>query len=206
MKTAKKTLSTSFEDFCFLVGDGQKADLIYGVIYMASPENTDAILLFMWLGGLIGLFVEALDLGEVFGSRVAMRLDERNGPEADILFVRKSRLHLVRRGHIAGPADLAMEIVSAESVQRDYLLKRQQYEPAGIKEYWIIDDMEQKVIPLWLGPNGKYRELRPKKGILHSRVLPGFWLRPEWLWQAPRPKKIKVLNEILARQHPNGGT
>src|SRR3954452_5728404 len=90
----------TFEDFCFLVKEDQKADLIDGVIYMASPENTDANLLFMWLGRVIGLYVEEKDLGEVYGSRVALRLDNRNGPEPDLGFVRKDRLHLVERGHI----------------------------------------------------------------------------------------------------------
>jgi hypothetical protein len=37
-------------------------------------------------------------------------------------------------------------------------------------------------------------------GELHSQVVPGFWLRPEWLWPAPRPRKTAVLTEILARE------
>src|SRR5262249_35159892 len=127
-------------------------------------------------------------------------LDKKNGPEPDILFVRKSRLHLVRRGHVAGPADLAMEIVSPDSVQRDYLTKRQQYEQAGIKEYWIIDEMTKKVLLLRLGPDGKYREIRAKDGVLHSREIRGFWLRPEWLWQQPRPKRLQILNKLLAKK------
>ena len=199
MKLAKPLGCNTFDDFCFLVGDDQKADLIDGVIYVASPENTDSNLLFIWLGGLISLFVETFDLGEVFGLRVALRLDGKNSPEPDILFVRKSRLHLMRQGHIAGAADLAMEIVSPESVQRDYQMKRTQYERAGVEEYWIIDQMAEKVTLLRLGPNGKYREVRLKKSVLHSHVLPGFWLRPGWLWQQPRPKKLVVLDEILGR-------
>ena len=43
--------SITFEDFCFLVKDGQKADLIDGVIYMASPDNLDANRLSKWLIG-----------------------------------------------------------------------------------------------------------------------------------------------------------
>jgi Uma2 family endonuclease len=93
-----------------------------------------------------------------------------------------------------------MEIVSPDSVQRDYLSKRQQYEQAGIKEYWIIDQTANKVILLRLGPNGKYREVRAKEGVLQSRVVPGFWLRPEWLWQHPRPKRLQILNNLLANQ------
>jgi hypothetical protein len=32
---------------------------------------------------------------------------------------------------------------------------------------------------------------------LRSQVLPGFWLRPEWLWQDPRPEEIVFLAAIL---------
>jgi Uma2 family endonuclease len=167
---------------------------------MASPENTDANLLFMWLGGIIDLYAEATDAGRVFGSRVALRLDDVNGPEPDIVFVRKDRLYLVKRGHIAGPADLAIEIVCPESIERDYKKKRKQYELAGIAEYWIVDEIMERVLLLHLVQDGKYREVKPRKGELHSRALPGFWIRPEWLWQNPRPKKTAVLKELLARR------
>src|SRR5437870_821596 len=145
MKLATRAGSYTFEDFCALVKDGQKADLIDGVIYMASPDNTDANKLFMWLGSLMDLFAEAKRLGEVYGSRVAFRLDDTNGPEPDIAFVRKDRLHLVERGGVRGGPDLAVEIVSPESEERDYQKKRKQYEEAGIPEYWIVDEPEQKV-------------------------------------------------------------
>jgi Uma2 family endonuclease len=198
MSTVTRTISYSFEDFCLLVKDGQKADLIDGVIYMASPENTDANDLFVWLLRLIADFVEAKELGKVFGSRVAFRLGERQAPEPDVAVVLKDRAHLIQRGYVAGPPDLAIEIVSPESVERDYDKKRKQYQSADVPEYWIVDEVEQKVTMLQLLAAGKYREVRPKKGVLRSAVLPGFWLRPEWLWQSPRPKKTEVLAMLLA--------
>jgi Uma2 family endonuclease len=191
----------TFEDFCHLVKDGQKADLIHGVIYMASPENTDANALFMWLGSLMDFFVDERNLGRVVGSRVAMRLNDTNGPEPDIAFVGTERLDRIHRGYIDGPADLVVEIVSPESVERDYEKKRQQYEQAGIPEYWIVDEVLEKVTLLRLTRQGKYREVRARKGELHSQALPGFWFRPEWLWQNPRPKRAAVLAQILARQN-----
>jgi len=198
MKTTTVTGPYTFEDFCALVRDGDKADLINGVIYMASPDNTDANELFMWLGGLMGLFAEETDAGQVYVSRVALRLDDRNGPEPDILFVRKERLHLVQRGHIAGPADLVVEIVSPDSIERDYEKKWHQYQEAGIPEYWIVDEMEQDITLLRLH-GGKYRRVKARKGELHSQALPGFWIRPEWLWQRPLPKKTAILAQLLAR-------
>ena len=197
MGTTTKNGTITFEDFCLIIKDGEKADLINGVIYMASPDNTDVDDLFMWLGRLMGDFVEERELGRVFGSRVAFRLDKPQGPEPDIAFVRTDRLHLVKRGYVEGAPDLAVEIVSPDSVERDYVLKREQYRQAGVAEYWIVDEMDQRVTLLRLTAAGAYREAKPRKGLLHSQVLPGFWLRPQWLWQQPRPKKTTVLAEIL---------
>ena len=201
MSVGLRTKALTFEEFCFLVKDGQKADLIDGVIYMASPENTDANELFVWLIGLVNLFVQAKELGKVFGSRVALRLDLRNGPEPDIAFVKRERLRQVKRGHIAGPADAAMEIVSPDSIERDYVKKRRQYQRAGVTEYWIIDEMRQRVTLLRLDGTGKYRVLRPIKGELHSQVISGFWLRTDWLWQKTLPKLLNVFQEVLAGQN-----
>lgn len=183
----------TYADFCARVGDDQKADLIDGVIYMASPENTDANELFLWLVNLLSLYVRRKKLGKIFGSRVACRLDDKNAPEPDILFVATAHIHRVKRGGIAGPADLAMEIVSPESVERDYVKKRQQYERFGIREYWIIDEEERKVTLLRLDEKGKYRDVRPRRGVYHSQVLIGFWLDPAWLWQESFPDPLETL-------------
>ncbi len=187
----------TFADFYSIIQPDQKADLIDGVIYMASPEGTKANCLFVWLLRLLGDFVELMESGAVFGSRVAFRLGPKDGPEPDIAFVKKEHLHRVRDGHVAGAPDVAMEIVSPESVYRDYHTKRALYERAGVPEYWIIDEDLRKVTLLRLDRNGKYHEIRPVKGILRSQVIKGFWLRPEWLWTETRPSKAEALKQIL---------
>lgn len=197
MSTATRVKLHSFDDFCFLVKDGQKGDLIDGVIYMASPDNTDANDLFVWLVAVLAPFIHRKKAGKLYGSRVAFRLDEWNGPEPDLGFVRKEHEHRIRRGHVKGAPDLAVEIVSPESIERDYEKKRDQYESAGVEEYWIIDDIEKKVTLLRLDGKGKYREVRPRQGILRSRVLKGFWLDTAWLWQRPFPDPVDTLLRIL---------
>jgi Uma2 family endonuclease len=197
MRRAARPGPYTFDDFCALVGDDQKGDLIDGVIYLTPPDTTDANNLFTWLVGILSVFAEEKELGHVYGLRVAFRLNETNGPEPDIAFVRKDRLHLVKRGFVQGGPDLAIEIVSPESEERDYEKKRKQYEEAGVPEYWIVDEPKQTVTLLRLGKDGAYREVRPRKGVLASKALPGFWLRVEWLWQDTLPKMRTVLHEIL---------
>lgn len=197
MSTAAKSRLVDFDEFCLLVKDREKADLIDGVIHVASPDNTDANRLNGWLYTLMSVFARQKDLGQVYVSRVAFRLDQWNGPEPDIAFVCKDRLHRVKRGRVEGAPDLAVEIVSPDSVERDYGKKRSQYERFKVEEYWIVDELEKKVTLLGLQKNGRYREARPKGGALQSRVLPGFHLRPEWCWQDPLPRELDILQDML---------
>lgn len=197
MATAPRAGPITFDEFCVLIRPEQKADLIDGVIYMASPENIDSHRLFRWLYTLMGDFAEAKDLGEVFGSRIAFRLGAKVGPEPDIAVVRKDRLHLARKSYFAGPPDLAVEIVSPESVERDYVTKRATYQEAGVAEYWIIDEEPRKALLLRPDRKGEYREVRAVKGEFKSLVLDGFRLRPAWLWQTPRPSRVEILAEML---------
>src|SRR4051812_34932645 len=106
---AARTGVFTYDDFCARIREDQKADLIDGVIYMASPENTDANDLFGWLFSLMNFFARMRKVGKIFGSRVACRLDDKNAPEPDILFVSIRNLNRIKRGGIMGPADMAME-------------------------------------------------------------------------------------------------
>jgi len=46
------------------------------------------------------------------------------------------------------PPLLAIEIVSLDSIQRDYRYKRSEYAAVGIAEYWIVNPLEQKITVL----------------------------------------------------------
>src|SRR5229473_164497 len=63
----------TFEEFLEIVKDGQKADLLDGVIYMASPDNTDANDLTVWLSTILRAFADARGLGKIYILRVAYR-------------------------------------------------------------------------------------------------------------------------------------
>jgi Uma2 family endonuclease len=185
------------EEFYCLVPDGQKADLIDGVIYMASPDTrrNDR------LGGLIKFlmqgYTEAQGLGEVYGSRFAFELSEFRAPEPDVAFVRIERLSLVGERRMVGGPDAAVEIVSRDSRHRDYGEKKHLYAEAGVSEYWIIDPLQQRCEFHRLNA-GRY-ELVPLEHnrIFRSAILPGFWLDIEWLLADPLPNAYDTLQEIL---------
>jgi Uma2 family endonuclease len=199
MGTASKYRLWNFDDFCALIPEGQKADLIEGVIYVASPDNIEHHGIYGWLYRLLSDFLDATSLGgHVFGSRITFRLDGENSPEPDLAYLSPERSDLIQTNRIDGAPDWAVEIISPDSVDRDYEKKLAQYERFGVSEYWIIDPLEQTMTCYRLGRDGKYKEVRPRKGIIASKVIPGFWVRPTWFWQTPLPNKNETLQEILA--------
>lgn len=198
MATAAKYQLYTFDDFCALVPDKRKADLIDGVIFMASPDNVEHFDLFLWLAHLIRDYLSRKGLlGKILGSRVAFRIDGSNSPEPDLAFLRPERLHLVRRGFVDGPPDWAVEIISPESIERDYHKKRKQYQKAGVPEYRIVDLLVKRLTCLRLNKSGEYRKVKPQGDIQRCQAIPGFWVRPSWLWETPLLDKDEVLNEIL---------
>ena len=188
----------TFEEFLEIIKDGQKADLLDGVIYMASPDNTDANDLTAWLSTILRAFADARGLGKIYILRVAYRIGKKHGPEPDIGFVPKRLERRRRRGYIDGPPTLAIEVVSPDSVARDYLQKRALYEKAGVGEYWILDPDEQRATFLVLR-NKRYVEVAPVDHVIKSTVLPGLVLDVRWLTGRTRPGPYQVLQKLLEK-------
>lgn len=160
----------------------------------ASFQHQDLV---RFLFALLHQFVEDHDLGWLASAPFAMYFPEQaRGREPDLLFVAGDRKHCLRPTHLEGPADLVIEVVSADSRSRDRNEKRSEYEAAGVPEYWWIDPRREEAEFLRLGEDHRYRPLPTEDGIVSSAVLPGFRLRPGWLWQQPLPKVREAAAEL----------
>jgi Uma2 family endonuclease len=171
-----------------------------------SPANLEHCGLNAWLISLTRTFVEQRDLGLVL-TKAQIRLGaQRSRRVPDIWFLAESRRHLLRESHLEGPPDLVMEIVSPDSVSRDWREKYLEYEAAGVQEYWVIDPMSRHVEAYALeatppaeastDTENRYRRLEERDGIIASAVLAGFRLRTAWLWPQTRPKAMAALEEM----------
>jgi Uma2 family endonuclease len=198
-KTRMDSDLVDYKSYRALVEDGQKADLIDGVIYMASPDKKINNTLNGFLFKLLSDFIEARGIdGFVFFSRFSCRITDYRAPEPDVGYVTPRRAHLVRDNEIDGAPDIAVEIVSRDSRQRDYGEKLELYQEAGVSEYWIVDPLQHRVQFLGL-KDGRY-ELLPleENRIFRCGLIPGFWLDVNWLLARPVPPGYQCLQEILA--------
>jgi len=147
-----------------------------------------------WLVTLISTYVEERDLGIVHFNMLFRMPGRRRIP--DLFVVKKENLRRLRPTALDGPADLIIEIVSPDSLSRDWREKYLEYESAGVGEYWVIDPQSQLVECYTLGADRHFRPNAAKDDKIVSTVLEGFYLRPSWLWQEPLPRVAGVLREM----------
>ena len=143
----------------------------------------------LFLSRLLVSWLEENSLGgEVLGPEFAVRLSSRpSGREPDVFYVNPAQLPLLNDTYLDTAPALCIEIVSPESADRDFNDKFQEYEAAGILEYWSVDPDDHAIFFYRLADNGRYRRILPQDGIYTSQAVPGLTLQTSWLWQDPLP-------------------
>ena len=72
--------------------------------------------------------------------------------------------------------DLAIEVVSESSRDRDYTEKRDEYWTLGVKEYWIVDAKLEQVLILKRGRSQWTEKWLGPVDVCETKLLPGFKL------------------------------
>ncbi len=130
----------------FALPDGERAELIDGVIYNLATPRTIHQRISMDLSYMIYNHIKEKGLDcEVYAAPFAVfpNKDEYNYLEPDICVVcDKSKLD--ERGCNGAP-DFVIEIVNPSSQKMDYLLKMNKYQSCGVRLYWIVDPLDETV-------------------------------------------------------------
>jgi Uma2 family endonuclease len=189
----------SYEAFLESCDEDTRAEWTQGAVEIMSPSSGRHQEVLHFLIQVLGLWIRSKQLGIIRSETFLMRLAEpvRSARLPDLFFVARHHLERLKPTVLEGPADLAVEIISAESVGRDRGDKFVEYEQAGITEYWLLDPEREQAEFYELGGDGRYRlVLGGRSGEYRSRVLEGFTLDLEWLWQDPKPNPLHLLREL----------
>ena len=73
--------------------------------------------------------------------------------------------------------EIAIEVVSSGGVDRDYVLKREEYLAAGIQEYWILDPKLRRLMVLRNAGASWRQTLIGEDGTYQTDLLPGLEVR-----------------------------
>jgi Uma2 family endonuclease len=186
----------TWEEYLRFGEENTWAEWIDGRVIVLFSGSTKHQQIVGFLDRVIGFYIETHNLGQLFTAPFAMKLSKlRRGREPDLLFVSREREHLITKTFLDGAADLVIEVISPESVERDSVQKFAEYEAAGIREYWLVDYTNQTATFYQLDKNVQYQAAKTSEGVFQSTVLPGFFLRESWLWQE-RLQTLEALREL----------
>ncbi len=109
-------------------------------------------------------------LGEVLLAPFDVYLDNRNVFQPDIIFVSEERRNIIERKGCMGAPDLVIEIISGSTSTYDRSTKKDVYEKAGVKEYWMINPTSKRCEGFVL-TNEKFEAIAPAKGSFHIQLI-----------------------------------
>ena len=177
----------------------KNAELIAGMVYMASPLRTKShgkphAQAIGWLIAYEAATpeVESLD-------NATVRLDAENEPQPDALLRIESggQSQLSDDDYVEGAPELIVEI-AASSVSIDLGEKREAYCRNGVQEYlvWRVYD---RTIDWFRLKDGTYVQLEADDaGIFRSEIFPGLWLDSHALLSGDLAQVLAVLQQGIA--------
>ena len=125
----------------------ERAELINGKFYDMAPPSRIHQKLVSRLTALFNQYIaDHHGSCEVYPAPFAVNLDadDKDWVEPDVSVICDPN-KLTDRG-CSGAPDLIFEIVSPASRKMDYGLKNTVYSDAGVREYWIVDPVKEKVV------------------------------------------------------------
>ena len=128
--------------------DDVRAEIIHGIAYMMSPPLTSHQRVSMRLSQFISNFLERKTC-EVFAAPFGVRLFPKEDMSDDtvvepdiVVICDPSKID--ERGCNGAP-DLIIEILSPSSRRKDRSIKRELYQKANVREYWMISPEDREI-------------------------------------------------------------
>jgi len=178
-----KTPSTprfTYEDFLCFPEDGLRHELIDGEHYVTPSPNTVHQRLVGRLHADLHAFLSATEAGEVFLAPFDVVLSNYDVVEPDLLVILADQTEILTDQHVRGAPAIVVEVLSPGTRRRDETLKRQLYDRAGVREYWLVDPDREAVVICRRADGGDLsivvEALRTERHELTSPWLPGFAL------------------------------
>lgn len=140
-----KSNSYTSEDYWNLP-EGERAELIDGKFYDMAPPSRIHQRLVSKLTSVIDQYITNHHGNcQVYPAPFAVNLDadDRDWVEPDVSVICDPN-KLTDRG-CSGAPDLIFEVVSPSSRRMDYNQKNALYANAGVREYWIVDPVKERV-------------------------------------------------------------
>lgn len=148
-----KSKRVSVEEYFRLPESLNPMELVHGFVREPPAPRYGHQSIVTRLTAMLDAHVRAHQAGRVCVSPVDVVLDRSTGlvVQPDIVFVAASRLHIIDE-RIWGAPDLAIEVLSPRTAERDRTTKLAWYRRYGVAEAWLVDVGTRAVTIVSLAP------------------------------------------------------
>jgi Uma2 family endonuclease len=175
----------SYEDLQHIPPDRNRYEIVDGELFVTPAPIPLHQRIVMNLAAQLWQHVRKHRLGEVFAAPLDIVFTSETVLEPDIIFVSRSRLHIIGEKNLAGPPDLVVEVLSESTARLDREIKPKQYARYGVPEFWRVDP-EEKTVEIFRLKEGEY-ELAERLTFganLTSPLFPNLSLLVSSLWES----------------------
>lgn len=200
LESGDRLTRTEFEHRYQAMPQIKKAELIEGVVYLASPVRATRhgrphAQIITWLGTYWAA-TPSVDVQD----NATVRLDADNEPQPDALLRLEPEVggnsRISDDDYIEGVPELIVEI-AASSASYDLNDKLNAYRRNGVQEYIVWQIYENRLNWFYL-KEGRYVSLEPDAtGVIRSQVFPGLWLSVNALCQGNIAEVLAILQQGL---------
>jgi Uma2 family endonuclease len=159
MSTTSVTKLTFEEYLNYDDGNGFHYDLVDGKLELMNPPTIQHFLIVDFLATVLKAEIKRLNLPWLCFSETGVRTGKNKSRLTDISVVtlEQAKELMNTSAVFQSPPLLIVEVVSPDSVKRDYRYKRSEYAAIEVPEYWIVDPLASKISVLLL-EEGFYEE------------------------------------------------
>ena len=174
-----------------------------GVLEEKTMADFESFQMYLWYVNILLEYLKNYKEGMLVGLDIGfkMNLDRKRKS------IRKPDLALIHKNNpvqmkprettYRGIFDICFEFLSDTTkvnIERDTVVKKLEYEQAGIKEYFILDRKGYYTKFYRLDKNGRYRTIRSSNdGVIKSKVLPLFQFREKDMYR--RSEDLQLISD-----------
>lgn len=160
---------------------------VNGTVIKMSPVKEKHDKLSRYFAKLLEAYFELRPIGQIRQAPFLMRLSDRRR-EPDLQIILDTNPNELTDSGMNGPADICIEIVSLDSIQRDHGEKFEEYEKGGVSQYWIVDPLRYESRFYRRNADGIFiRQETDADGNYRTPLLPGLVLHVPTLWDDDLP-------------------
>ncbi len=160
------------------IGETQiRYELIDGVVVMSPSPSIVHQRVIARLIAEITIFLDANPIGEVYPEidvNLSAALGSNTVYRPDVVYLRRERVQESPERINCAP-DLVVEVISPDSRKYDGVTKKNDYEAAGVGEYWLVDPLKSRM-NFFVRQGEKFAESTPDGDTFDSIAIPGFTL------------------------------